>query len=96
VPRNYGLIGNPNRCPTLEARQFIAADGHACQHANGNFAADSMVADACAPDETRSRPTRGKTRGMTVTVWRTRTKCQGTFGNDLHDVGMASASEHPA
>jgi hypothetical protein len=39
----YGYVGNPARCPTLGAAQFIAADGSRLPTPNGNFGADAMA-----------------------------------------------------
>jgi hypothetical protein len=40
---NYAFVGNPVRCPTLGAAQFIAADGSRLPTPNGNFGADAMA-----------------------------------------------------
>jgi hypothetical protein len=40
---NYAFVGNPVRCPTLGAAQFIAADGSRLPTPNGHFGADAMA-----------------------------------------------------
>ena len=78
--QRYLFIGNPNRCPTLEGSQFIAADGTTrLPTPNNDFAGDAMVARLA--------------HGLNTTVtnpngngWYDRyglenaDKCQGTFG----------------
>lgn len=39
----YGFVGNPVRCPTIAAPQFIASDGSRLPTPNGNFGADGMA-----------------------------------------------------
>jgi hypothetical protein len=41
----YGFIGNPVRCPSLEAPQFVKADGTLLPTPNGDFAADSIASN---------------------------------------------------
>jgi hypothetical protein len=79
TPAKYGFIGNPNRCPTLEAPQFIAADGTRLSTPNGDFAGDSMVASLTHVLNTIVTNPHGS-------GWYDRyglenaTKCQDTFG----------------
>jgi hypothetical protein len=40
----YGLVGDPSRCPDLEAPQFVASDGTLLQTPNDNLTADAMAA----------------------------------------------------
>jgi hypothetical protein len=40
----YGFVGDPRRCPTLEAPQFVAANGTLLPTPNSNLAGDSMAA----------------------------------------------------
>ena len=39
----YGFVGNPVRCPTVAAPQFMAADGSLLPTPNGSLAADAMA-----------------------------------------------------
>ena len=39
----YGFVGNPNRCPSLEGSQFVAANGALLPTPNGDFAGDAMA-----------------------------------------------------
>ena len=39
----YAFVGNPARCPTVEAPQFITANGVRLPTPNNDFAADSMI-----------------------------------------------------
>ena len=79
VAMKYGFIGNPARCPTLEAPQFVAPDGTRLPTANGDFAGDSIATKiAHVLNTTVTNPT--------GSGWYDRyglanaDKCQGTFG----------------
>jgi hypothetical protein len=39
----YGFVGNPVRCPSIAAPQFVAANGTRLPTPNGNFGADGMT-----------------------------------------------------
>ena len=39
----YGFVGNPLRCPTVEAPQFMEANGTRLPTPNNDFSADSMI-----------------------------------------------------
>jgi hypothetical protein len=43
TPFRYGFVGNPVRCPTVAASQFVVADGSQLPTPNGNLAADAMA-----------------------------------------------------
>lgn len=75
----YAYVGNPNRCPTVGAAQFMAADGTRLPTPNGNFGADAMASTiAHVLDGTVTNPA--------GSGWFDRyglenaDKCAGTFG----------------
>jgi hypothetical protein len=75
----YGFVGDPKRCPTLEAPQFVATDGTLLPTPNSNLAGDSMAAKiAHVLNTIVTDPSGG--------AWYDRyglenaDKCQGTFG----------------
>ena len=80
----YAYVGNPNRCPTLGAAQFIAADGSRLPTPNGNFGADAMAS-------TMAHVLDGIVTNPAGSGWFDRyglenaDKCAGTFGQTLHD-----------
>jgi hypothetical protein len=90
-PAKYGFIGNPNRCPTLEAPQFIASDGTRLPTANGDFAGDAMVAQLAHLMNTIPTNPQGG-------AWYDRyglenaDKCQGTFGTTYNTANGARAN----
>ena len=90
--QRYVFIGNPNRCPTLEGSQFIAADGTTrLPKPNDDFAGDAMVARlAHGLNTTVTNPNRNG--------WYDRyglenaDKCQGTFGQTFTTTNGARAN----
>ena len=90
--QKYIFIGNPNRCPTLEGSQFIAADGTTrLPTPNNDFAGDAMVARlAHGLSTTVTNPKRN--------AWYDRyglenaDKCQGTFGQTWTTANGARAN----
>jgi len=43
VRYKYGFVGNPGRCPSIEAPQFVSVDGTLRPTPTGNWAADTMA-----------------------------------------------------
>ena len=43
VRYKYGFVGNPRRCPSMEAPQFVSPDGTLRPTPTGNWAADTMA-----------------------------------------------------
>ena len=75
----YGFLGNPKRCPTLEAPQFTTTNGALLPTPNDDFAGDSIVTNlAHLLNAMVSDPYKN--------AWYDRyglenaDKCQGTFG----------------
>lgn len=44
VRYKYGFVGDPSRCPEIEAPQFVSFDGTLSRTPNDNLSADSMAA----------------------------------------------------
>lgn len=89
----YGFIGNPLRCPTLEAPQFMAANGTRLPTPNNDFAADSMItAIAHVLNTIISNPN--------GSAWYDRyglenaDKCMGTYGTTWTTSNGARANQH--
>ena len=87
----YAFVGNPVRCPTLAAAQFIAADGSRLPTPNGHFAADAMASTmAHVLNETVTNPLGDG--------WFDRyglenaDKCAGTFGQTYTTANGARAN----
>ena len=87
----YGFVGNPVRCPTVGAPQFVAADGSPLPTPNGSFAADGMVSTiAHLLNAIVTNPTGGG--------WFDRyglenaDKCAGTFGQTYLTANGARAN----
>jgi hypothetical protein len=87
----YGFVGNPNRCPTLGAPQFIAADGSRLPTPNGNFGADGMAS-------TMAHVLAGIVTNPAGSGWFDRyglenaDKCTGTFGQTYTTANGAMAN----
>ena len=78
--QRYGFVGNSNRCPSVEAPQFMAPDGNTrLPTPNNDFAGDAMVARlAHVLNNTVTNPNGNgwyDRYGL-----ETADKCQGTFG----------------
>ncbi len=87
----YAAVGNPWRCPTSAAPQFMLPNGSRLPTPNDNFAADAMVSSvAHVLDGTLTNPW-----GM---AWFDRyglensDKCQGTFGQTYTTANGAQAN----
>jgi hypothetical protein len=75
----YGFVGNPVRCPTIAAPQFIAIDGSRLPTPNGNFGADGMTSTiAHLLDEIVTNPLGGG--WFDKFDLENADKCAGTFG----------------
>jgi hypothetical protein len=90
--QRYLFIGNPNRCPTLEGSQFIAADGTTrLPTPNNDFAGDAMVARLAHGLNTTVTNPNGN-------AWYDRygfenaDKCQGQFGETYTTANGARAN----
>ena len=87
----YAFVGNPARCPTLAAPQFIAADGSRLPTPNGHFAADAMASTiAHLLNETVTNP--GGTGWFDRYGLENADKCAGTFGETYTTVNGARAN----
>ena len=79
VRYKYGFVGDPSRCPDIEAPQFVSFDGTLRPTPNGNLTADSMAAKVAHVLNTIVTNPYGD-------GWYDRfglenaDKCQGTFG----------------
>ena len=89
----FGFLGNPNRCPALEAPQFVAANGTLLPTPNGNFAGDALASNlARVVNNTVSDPWGD--------AWYDRyglessDKCFGTFGQTYTTANGARANVH--
>lgn len=87
----YAFVGNPVRCPSIAAPQFVASDGTHLPTPNGNFGADGMASTiAHLLDEIITNPTGGG--------WFDRydlenaDKCAGTFGQTYTTASGARAN----
>jgi len=87
----YGFVGDPKRCPTLEAAQFVDANGSLLPTPNSNLAGDSMAAKIAHVLSTIVTDPFGG-------AWYDRygfenaDKCQGTFGQTYTTANGARAN----
>ena len=88
---HYGFVGNPMRCPSVGAAQFLASDGSRLPTPNGNLGADAMASTiASILNEIVTDP-----RGS---GWFDRyglenaDKCDGTFGQTYSTPNGAMAN----
>jgi hypothetical protein len=87
----YAYVGNPNRCPTVGASQFIAADGSRLPTPNENFGADGMAS-------TIAHVLDGIVTNPVGSGWFDRyglenaDKCAGTFGQTYTTANGARAN----
>ncbi|HTG95429.1 MAG TPA: hypothetical protein VL866_22715 [Pyrinomonadaceae bacterium] len=87
----YGFVGNPVRCPTIGAPQFIASDGTRLPTPNGNFGADGMAS-------TMAHVLDGLVTNPMGSGWFDRynlenaDKCAGTFGQTYTTANGAKAN----
>jgi hypothetical protein len=86
----YGLVGNPNRCPSLEAPQFMSGAA-SLQTPNGDFAGDAMAS-------TLARLLSNIVTDPYRNAWYDRSgletadKCYGTFGQTYTTANGARAN----
>ena len=87
----YGFVGNPVRCPTIGAPQFLASDGTRLPTPNGNFGADGMAS-------TMAHVLDGIVTNPMGSGWFDRytlenaDKCAGTFGQIYTTANGAKAN----
>jgi hypothetical protein len=90
-PAKYGFIGNPNRCPSLEAPQFVMPNGTRLPTPNNDFAADAMASTlARLLSNIVTNPSGGgwyDRYGL-----ETADKCYGTFGTTYTTANGAVAN----
>jgi len=88
----YGFVGNPVRCPTIAAPQFVAADGSRLPTPNGNFGADGMASTiAHLLDEIVTNPLGGG--WFDKFNLENADKCAGTFGTTYTTANGARANQ---
>lgn len=87
----YGFVGNPVRCPSIAAPQFVASDGSRLPTPNGNFGADGMASTiAHLLEEIITNPTGGG--WFDKFDLENADKCAGTFGQTYTTTNGARAN----
>lgn len=90
---HFGFVGHAGRCPSVEASQFVAADGSLLPSPNGDVAGDAMASNIAHLLDTMVTNPDGEA-WYDKFGFENATKCQGTFGQTYTTANGARANLH--